>query len=315
MQDKMRSPFFYTEQNAEASSSSKPRPHHWGRKWTREEDEELTSKSELSNAHFAAQFERSSYAIWCRRNYLAARLHINTGDPLDKCVATLKANKDGTEAQLSKMTKPFAAPSHPTEKTEANPTPEMEAPALVPNPSTIPVSQNEPHIVRPVPRLASSTDLARCAQDVQAHQRERERLKPRMDMISAPRRWVAMAVSYSWKILVDLGTGYSESVYQNALYNMIRKVDPSARIEQKIPIMYEAEYVGTLRADIMTDLVVIETKAQAVCDFKKAMQQAARYARHADHGKNRAICVINFNQESGFVEFDSGFIDFESTCI
>jgi GxxExxY protein len=63
------------------------------------------------------------------------------------------------------------------------------------------------------------------------------------------------------KIMSDLGAGYSESIYQVALFNKLVKLDPATTTEKSIPVVYENEVIGTCRADIVTSEHIIEIKA------------------------------------------------------
>jgi GxxExxY protein len=60
-----------------------------------------------------------------------------------------------------------------------------------------------------------------------------------------------------------LGPGYSESVYHSAFEVALRRRGISYETERIIPISYEDQNIGHVRADIITDGTVIELKSVA----------------------------------------------------
>ena len=66
----------------------------------------------------------------------------------------------------------------------------------------------------------------------------------------------------AFEVRVNLGPGYLESVYQNALMIELRDRGIFAEKEIAIPVNYKGEPVGDFRADILVDRkVIIELKA------------------------------------------------------
>ena len=66
----------------------------------------------------------------------------------------------------------------------------------------------------------------------------------------------------TFEVRVNLGPGYLESVYQNALMIELRDRGIFAEKEIAIPVNYKGEPVGDFRADILVDRkVIIELKA------------------------------------------------------
>lgn len=61
----------------------------------------------------------------------------------------------------------------------------------------------------------------------------------------------------------SLGPGYSEAVYHTAFEVALRKRGISYETERIIPVSYEGQNVGHVRADIITDGTVIELKSVA----------------------------------------------------
>jgi GxxExxY protein len=106
------------------------------------------------------------------------------------------------------------------------------------------------------------------------------------------------------KIFTDLGAGYSEHIYQTALFNKLIKLDASALKEKCIPVVYENEVLGTCRADILTDTCVIETKATRTMPSSVANQLRKYLVNlHLQDNRPRFGVVINFNQDSERAEF------------
>ncbi len=106
------------------------------------------------------------------------------------------------------------------------------------------------------------------------------------------------------KIYSDLGAGYSEYIYQTALFNKLIKLDPSTLKEKNIPVVYENEVLGTCRADILTDTCVVETKATRTMPSGVANQLRKYLVNlHLQDNKSRFGVVVNFNQETERAEF------------
>ena len=62
----------------------------------------------------------------------------------------------------------------------------------------------------------------------------------------------------------ELGGGLSECIYRNALAIALRKLGCTVEAEVIVPIFYQAQYVGSLRPDIVVNKqVVLELKAVA----------------------------------------------------
>ena len=64
------------------------------------------------------------------------------------------------------------------------------------------------------------------------------------------------------KVFETLGAGFSERVYHNALEVLLRKNAIPFKSEHIIPVMFEDEKVGEVRADlILNDNLVVELKS------------------------------------------------------
>ena len=69
-------------------------------------------------------------------------------------------------------------------------------------------------------------------------------------------------ISYAMKVHSALGTGFLESVYQNALALELRRAGLKVEQERPISVFYEGELVGAFVADLLiNDTLIIETKA------------------------------------------------------
>lgn len=105
-------------------------------------------------------------------------------------------------------------------------------------------------------------------------------------------------------IMQNLGAGYSEDIYQRALFNQIVKLDPTARMEVSIPVLYDNDILGICRADIVTHEYFIEIKAMhsLSSSFKDIRNKIRKYMRHVADGGNKEGILINFNQENERLE-------------
>ncbi len=114
---------------------------------------------------------------------------------------------------------------------------------------------------------------------------------------------VAQITQLAEKIFSDLGAGYSEFIYQNALFNKLIKLDPSTLKEKNIPVIYENEVLGTCRADILTSTCVIETKATRTMPSGVGNQLRKYLVNlHFQDNQPRFGMVINFNQDTEKIE-------------
>jgi GxxExxY protein len=65
-----------------------------------------------------------------------------------------------------------------------------------------------------------------------------------------------------YKVYNNLGYGFLERVYQNALLIELRKLGLLCETEKPIKVYYDGELVGDYRADIVVDnCIIIENKA------------------------------------------------------
>jgi GxxExxY protein len=96
---------------------------------------------------------------------------------------------------------------------------------------------------------------------------------------------------FAKKIYNDLGPGYSERVYHNAMEVLLRNAGVRYESERIVPVPFEGHVIGNLRADIIVD-------SQVVLEFKtiktlndQAELQALNYLRLLDL---KVAYLINF---------------------
>jgi GxxExxY protein len=102
-------------------------------------------------------------------------------------------------------------------------------------------------------------------------------------------------------IWASLGPGYSESVYHCAFEVALRKVGIYYETERIIPVFYEGQNVGHVRADLIVDRkYVIELKAVGKLNETYRIQtQNYMQLLGLDEG-----FLINFPDRKGPVEFE-----------
>ena len=89
----------------------------------------------------------------------------------------------------------------------------------------------------------------------------------------------------------ELGTGFRESIYQEALAVELRELGHHVETERVVPVKYKGSYVGNVRCDIIMDKeIIIECKSIAkLCD--KDRKQLEQYLRTTDLHKGY---LVNF---------------------
>ncbi len=89
----------------------------------------------------------------------------------------------------------------------------------------------------------------------------------------------------------ELGPGYLESVYENALVLELRRAELEADPQQELVVLYKGEPVGDFRADVVVEnVVLLELKAaRAIEDVHIA--QALNYLKTT--GMRYAL-ILNF---------------------
>ena len=95
------------------------------------------------------------------------------------------------------------------------------------------------------------------------------------------------------QVYAELGSGYSERVYHNAMEVLLRKHNIPYESERIVPIMFQGHTIGNLRADlIINNDTVVELKA--VKTLNDGFRQQALNYLHLT-GLKRAI-LVNFPQ-------------------
>ncbi len=115
---------------------------------------------------------------------------------------------------------------------------------------------------------------------------------------------VEMELSYAivgeaYKVRDELGTGFLEKVYENALIVALREI--GLRVEQQVPIevRYHGQMVGTYFADLIVEgRILIEVKV-AERISRAHLAQTRNYLQAT--GLKLGI-VINFNKERVDIE-------------
>ena len=107
-------------------------------------------------------------------------------------------------------------------------------------------------------------------------------------------RLIKVIIECAYQVRMELGPGFLESVYQNALVVELSKHDIPYDIEYPLNVYYKDEVVGEFRADMIVDhRVVLELKA--VSNLVSAHEvQLVNYlhATRLDHG-----LLINFGAQ------------------
>jgi GxxExxY protein len=107
-------------------------------------------------------------------------------------------------------------------------------------------------------------------------------------------RLIKIIIECAYQVRMQLGPGFLESVYRNALAIELTKHEIPYAIEYPMNVFYKDEVVGEFRADMMVDhRVIIELKA--VTNLVSAHEvQLVNYlhATRLDHG-----LLINFGAQ------------------
>ena len=97
--------------------------------------------------------------------------------------------------------------------------------------------------------------------------------------------------AFATKIYSQLGPGFSERVYHNAMEVMLRQYNVPYETERIVPITFEGHVIGNVRADIIiNNTVVLEFKTIKTLN-DQAELQAQNYLNLTDL---KIAYVINF---------------------
>lgn len=100
-----------------------------------------------------------------------------------------------------------------------------------------------------------------------------------------------LIIGAAYKVANELGTGFSEKVYENALAHELRKLNLRVIQQQSISVVYDGVVVGEYFADIcVNDKIIVELKyAKGIDD--KHLAQCLNYLKAT--GTTLAL-LINF---------------------
>ena len=113
-------------------------------------------------------------------------------------------------------------------------------------------------------------------------------------MIAELNRLTGRIIALAYRVQENLGPNMSEAIYANALAAALRKDGLDVEREASIPVLYEGEEVGRIRADLVVEgRVVVETKvASGVTDAH--LDQLRKYL---DWGGYEAGLLIAFGEK------------------
>lgn len=105
---------------------------------------------------------------------------------------------------------------------------------------------------------------------------------------------VAKLSSMSRQVYSQLGPGFSESVYHNAMEVLLRKASYEYETERIVPIEFEGHTIGNLRADLIVNKSLI-VELKAVKALTPGMQtQVKKYLQLLDLSQG---LLVNFPQK------------------
>jgi GxxExxY protein len=109
-----------------------------------------------------------------------------------------------------------------------------------------------------------------------------------------------LIIDLARKVWGELGPGYSERVYHNAMEVMLRTSGVGYETERIIPIPFKGHVIGNLRADlVVANQLIVELKAiRALKEENKV--QAKKYIQLTGLP---CTLLINFPQPWGELEF------------
>lgn len=108
------------------------------------------------------------------------------------------------------------------------------------------------------------------------------------------------------KVMSALGKGHTERVYHKAMITALNRQKIPHRSEVMSPIFFMKEVVGFGRCDIVIGNWVVEFKANTrrPSHTSPQLQKYLESLKASERKRFRGV-VINFNQQSGKVEFFS----------
>lgn len=97
-----------------------------------------------------------------------------------------------------------------------------------------------------------------------------------------------------FEVFRELGHGFSEIIYQRALAIVLVERGFDVAVEQRIPVQFHGEIIGTFEADlIVNDCVIVEIKAAETIE-NYAIAQCLNYLKAAGGGVG---LILNFGRK------------------
>jgi GxxExxY protein len=105
-------------------------------------------------------------------------------------------------------------------------------------------------------------------------------------------------IKHFYDVYNELGYGFLESVYQNAIYHELKENGFKVEAQKKIKVYYKAIEVGEYFADIIVnDLIILELKAQDYL-IEANEFQLINYLKSTDC---EVGLLLNFGQKPEFI--------------
>ena len=120
---------------------------------------------------------------------------------------------------------------------------------------------------------------------------------------------------FSEQIISELGTGYKEHIYVNAMTIHLRKVNFLFNTEVIVPINYQGIQLGYERADIVIYepiKCIIEFKSQSQSLSKKEINQLNKYKKNLNIENGILINFGNTNGKLEYIEYNGQIDNIES---
>jgi len=101
-------------------------------------------------------------------------------------------------------------------------------------------------------------------------------------------------IGLAMKVHRELGSGFLESVYRNALLHELRKAGHEPAAEPPIHVYYDGIQVGNFIADIVVNSLILELKAVA----KLALIHEVQLVNYLHACRTDSGLLLNFGEES-----------------
>ena len=112
-----------------------------------------------------------------------------------------------------------------------------------------------------------------------------------------PQELIDIILTQFYRIYNDLGYGFLERVYQNALYFALVDAGLKCEAEKPIKIYHDGRIVGDYRADLLVeDSVILELKA---CEELNPAHEA-QLINYLKSTKIEVVYLLNFGKKAKF---------------